>query len=112
MGVRANFSERIAVLYAGKLIEEADTRTIFRYAAHPYTQHLIRSLPKLDDKSDRLSIPGRPTALDNLPTGCCFHPRCPYGMDICRSEVPPWSRSKIITEPPVFFYRATGSLDR
>ena len=88
MGVQANFSERIAVLYAGKLIEEADTRTIFSAPRHPYTQYLIRSLPKLDDKSKRLSIPGRPPALDNLPGGCSFHPRCPYAMDICRSESP------------------------
>jgi peptide/nickel transport system ATP-binding protein len=89
MGVHANFSERVGVMYAGKLVEEADTRTIFRNAVHPYTQHLIRSLPKLDDKSERLSIPGRPPALDNLPDGCCFHPRCPCALDRCRSEVPP-----------------------
>lgn len=88
MGVHANFSERVGVLYAGKLIEEADTRTIFKNPVHPYTQHLIRSLPKLDDKSERLSIPGRPPALDNLPGGCNFHPRCPLAMDICRTEAP------------------------
>lgn len=88
MGVHANFSERIAVLYAGQVIEEADTRTIFNYPRHPYTQHLIRSLPKLDDKSTRLSIPGKPPALDDLPTGCRFHPRCPYVMERCRVETP------------------------
>lgn len=88
MGVHANFSERVAVLYAGKLIEEADTLTIFKNPVHPYTQHLIRSLPKLDDKSERVSIPGRPPALDNLPGGCSFHPRCPFAMEICRTEVP------------------------
>lgn len=89
MGVHANFSERIGVLYAGKLIEEADTHTIFNHPVHPYTQHLIRSLPKLDDKSIRLSIPGKPPALDNLPSGCSFHPRCPYAMEKCKSEIPP-----------------------
>jgi len=88
MGVHANFSERIAVLYAGQVIEEADTRTIFNYPRHPYTQHLIRSLPKLDDKSTRLSIPGKPPALDDLPPGCRFHPRCPYVMERCRVETP------------------------
>jgi peptide/nickel transport system ATP-binding protein len=88
MGVHANFSERIAVLYAGQVIEEADTRTIFNYPRHPYTQHLIRSLPKLDDKSTRLSIPGKPPALDDLPTGCRFHPRCSYVMERCRVETP------------------------
>jgi len=89
MGVHANFSERIGVLYAGKLIEEADTQTIFNHPVHPYTQHLIRSLPKLDDKSTRLSIPGKPPALDNLPGGCSFHPRCPYAMEKCKIETPP-----------------------
>lgn len=88
MGVHANFSERIAVLYAGQVIEEADTRTIFSHPCHPYTQHLIRSLPKLDDKSTRLSIPGKPPALDNLPSGCRFHPRCPYAMERCQTEMP------------------------
>ena len=88
MGVHANFSERIAVLYAGQVIEEADTRTIFNHPSHPYTQHLIQSLPKLDDKSERLSIPGRPPALDRLPEGCRFHPRCPYVMDICKVGMP------------------------
>lgn len=88
MGVHANFSDRIAVLYAGQVIEESDTRSIFKKPCHPYTQHLIRSLPKLDDKSERVSIPGRPPALDNLPSGCRFHPRCPYVMDICRTQVP------------------------
>jgi peptide/nickel transport system ATP-binding protein len=89
MGVHANFSERVAVLYAGKLIEEADTPTIFKRPAHPYTQHLINSLPKLDDKTERVSIPGRPPALDNLPAGCSFHPRCAYAMERCRTEIPP-----------------------
>ena len=88
MGVHANFSDRIAVLYAGQVIEESDARSIFKKPCHPYTQHLIRSLPKLDDKSERVSIPGRPPALDNLPSGCRFHPRCPYVMDICRTQVP------------------------
>lgn len=88
MGVHANFSDRVGVMYAGQLIEEADSRTIFKNPSHPYTQHLIRSLPKLDDKSERLSIPGRPPALDNLPDGCRFHPRCPYAMEICREQTP------------------------
>jgi peptide/nickel transport system ATP-binding protein len=88
MGVHANFSERIAVLYAGQVIEEADTRTIFNHPCHPYTQHLIRSLPKLDAKSTRMSIPGKPPALDKLPPGCRFHPRCPYAREVCRTEMP------------------------
>ena len=88
MGVHANLADRVAVLYAGQLMEEADTATLFAQPRHPYTQHLIRSLPKIDDRAERVSIPGRPPALDNPPSGCRFHPRCPYAMEICKAEVP------------------------
>jgi peptide/nickel transport system ATP-binding protein len=89
MGVQANLADRVAVLYAGRLVEEADTRTIFKNPRHPYTQHLIGSLPTLDEKRDRVSIPGRPPALDNPPEGCRFHPRCPHAMNICKHTAPP-----------------------
>jgi peptide/nickel transport system ATP-binding protein len=88
MGVHANLADRVAVLYAGQLMEEADAETLFARPRHPYTQHLIRSLPKIDDRAERVSIPGRPPALDNPPSGCRFHPRCPHAMEICRAEVP------------------------
>jgi len=88
MGVHANLCDRVAVLYAGQVIEEANTEAIFKDARHPYTQYLIQSLPKMDDKSERVSIPGRPPALDNPPTGCRFHPRCPQAMSICREAMP------------------------
>ena len=89
MGVHANLADRVGVVYAGKLIEEADTQTIFKAPLHPYTQYLIQSLPKVDDKSERVSIPGRPPALDNPPGGCRFHPRCPYAVDTCGDQEPP-----------------------
>jgi peptide/nickel transport system ATP-binding protein len=89
MGVQANLADRLAVLYAGKLVEEADTRTIFKAPRHPYTRHLIGSLPTLGDKVARIGLPGRPPALDDPPSGCRFHPRCPQAMDICRTVVPP-----------------------
>jgi peptide/nickel transport system ATP-binding protein len=89
MGVHANLADRVLVLYAGQVMEEADTTTLFEQPLHPYTQYLIKSLPRLDEASERVSIPGRPPALDNPPTGCRFHPRCPYVMDICRTVVPP-----------------------
>lgn len=89
MGVQANLADRLAVLYAGRLVEEGDTRTIFKQPKHPYTQHLIGSLPTLDEKAVRKSIPGRPPALDAPPTGCRFHPRCPSVMDVCKSTPPP-----------------------
>lgn len=88
MGVHANLADRIAVLYAGKVVEEADTRTILKHSRHPYTQYLIKSLPKLDERAERVSIPGRPPALDNPPRGCRFHPRCPLVMDKCRTIDP------------------------
>ncbi|MBZ0292749.1 MAG: ABC transporter ATP-binding protein [Anaerolineae bacterium] len=83
MGVHANLADRIAVLYAGKLVEEGDTRSILHSPRHPYTQFLIKSLPSLDERSDRVSIPGRPPALDKPPAGCRFHPRCPLAKDVC-----------------------------
>jgi peptide/nickel transport system ATP-binding protein len=88
MGVQANLADRLAILYAGKLVEEGDTRTIFKTPRHPYTQHLIDSLPTLDEKAERKSLAGRPPALDAPPDGCRFHPRCPLAMDICRHTEP------------------------
>lgn len=88
LGVHANLADRVGVLYAGKLVEEADTRTILKEPRHPYTQYLINSLPKLDERAERVSIPGRPPALDNPPSGCRFHPRCPFVMDKCKTDDP------------------------
>ncbi len=88
LGVHANLADRIAVLYAGKVVEEGDTRTILKNPRHPYTQYLIKSLPKLDTRDERVSIPGRPPALDKPPSGCRFHPRCPLAFDRCHTEDP------------------------
>jgi peptide/nickel transport system ATP-binding protein len=88
LGVHAHLTDRVAILYAGQLMEEAPTRALFAQPRHPYTQHLIASLPKIDEKVERVSIPGRPPALDNPPSGCRFHPRCPYAMEVCKAEVP------------------------
>jgi peptide/nickel transport system ATP-binding protein len=88
LGVHANLAERIAVLYAGQIVEEADARTILKTPRHPYTHYLIHSLPDLDERVERESIPGRPPALDNPPTGCRFHPRCPLAMEKCKHVEP------------------------
>jgi peptide/nickel transport system ATP-binding protein len=88
MGVHANLANRVAVLYAGKIVEEADTRTVLKTPRHPYTQYLIKSLPSLDERAERVSIPGSPPALDNPPNGCRFHPRCPFVMERCRTTDP------------------------
>ena len=94
MGVHANLADRIMVLYAGQVVEEAHTDALFNEPLHPYTQYLIRSLPKMEDRAERVSIPGRPPALDTPPSGCRFHPRCPYAMDVCRTHVPAMVESR------------------
>jgi peptide/nickel transport system ATP-binding protein len=88
LGVHAHLAHRVAVLYAGQVVEEADARTLFERPQHPYTKHLIQSLPRVDDKARRVSIPGQPPALDSPPPGCRFHPRCPHAMAICRARQP------------------------
>ena len=92
MGVHANIADRIGIMYAGKIVEEAQTEKIFAAPAHPYTQYLINSLPKFGDKTQRESVPGSPPSLANLPTGCPFHPRCPHVMEICKQQMPGFSR--------------------
>lgn len=88
MGVHANIADRIGIMYAGKIVEEASTEKIFGEPAHPYTQYLINSLPKFGDKTTRESVPGSPPSLSNLPSGCPFHPRCPHVKEICKTEMP------------------------
>lgn len=88
MGVHANVADRIGIMYAGKIVEEGTTEKIFGEPVHPYTQYLINSLPRFGDKTIRESVPGSPPSLIDLPSGCSFHPRCPYVMDICREKVP------------------------
>lgn len=92
MGVHANIADRIGIMYAGKIVEEAPTEQIFSQPVHPYTQFLINSLPKFGDKSVRDSAPGSPPSLAELPTGCPFHPRCPHVKDICREKMPEYSQ--------------------
>jgi oligopeptide/dipeptide ABC transporter ATP-binding protein len=92
MGVVAEVADRVAVMYAGRIIEHAPTDEIFDHPQHPYTEALLGSLPSLDDSLDgeRLeSIPGLPPDLINPPSGCKFHPRCKYRTAICSDRVPP-----------------------
>jgi peptide/nickel transport system ATP-binding protein len=88
MGVQANVADRIGIMYAGKIVEEATTEGIFGDPIHPYTKYLINSLPKFGDKTTRKSVPGSPPSLINLPSGCPFHPRCPDAIDICTKQMP------------------------
>jgi peptide/nickel transport system ATP-binding protein len=80
LGVVAETADEIAVMYAGRIVERAKTDTIFHAPEHPYTWGLLGSIPRLDSPRDEelVPIPGRPPSLITLPTGCSFHPRCPY----------------------------------
>lgn len=88
MGVHAHLATRIGVMYAGRLIEEAETYEIFKNPLHPYTRFLINSLPRFGDRSRKEGTPGSPPSLANLPPGCPFHPRCPIADQICTEMEP------------------------
>jgi oligopeptide/dipeptide ABC transporter ATP-binding protein len=80
----------VLVMYAGRIVESGSVRDIFNHPAHPYTQALLSSVPKLEERVGRLfSIEGQPPALWNLPQGCRFAPRCPYTDERCEKEYPP-----------------------
>jgi peptide/nickel transport system ATP-binding protein len=82
-------ADSIAVMYAGRLIEQADAAALYRAPRHPYTLGLLRSFPALHgDRARMTGIPGSPPDLRTPPPGCPFHPRCGYAMDRCRTEVP------------------------
>lgn len=85
----AEVCEKTAVMYAGKIVEMADTLTIFKDPKHPYAKGLISAFPSIKSAKRRLSsIPGFPPDLLNPPSGCRFHPRCPVAMDVCSREEP------------------------
>jgi oligopeptide/dipeptide ABC transporter ATP-binding protein len=89
LSVIAEMADRVAVMYAGKLVEEADVDTLFTKPMHPYTQGLIGSRPTIEGEQERLQfIPGNvPNPLE-MPGGCPFHPRCPHAMPVCSREMP------------------------
>jgi peptide/nickel transport system ATP-binding protein len=89
MSVHANTADRIGIMYAGRLVEEGPTRTLFATPRHPYTAHLIAALPRIGDTTPKPALEGRPPNLAEPPTGCRFHPRCPLAIDKCTTEVPP-----------------------
>jgi peptide/nickel transport system ATP-binding protein len=89
MAVHANVADRVGIMYAGRLVEEARAEIIFQKPEHPYTRHLINSLPVIGDKSGKSSLEGTPPNLANPPEGCRFHPRCPAARESCKTEVPP-----------------------
>ncbi|MDW6060199.1 ABC transporter ATP-binding protein [Streptomyces sp. FXJ1.4098] len=89
LGVVADVADKIAVMYAGRIVETAPVHELYKRPAHPYTQGLLESIPRLDRKGQELyAIKGLPPNLLNTPTGCAFNPRCPKAQDICRTDVP------------------------
>jgi len=89
MTVHAAIADRIGIVYAGRLVEEGPTIDVFERPQHPYTAHLISSLPRIGDTRKRKALPGKPPNLAEPPSGCRFHPRCPLAIDKCRVENPP-----------------------
>ncbi len=91
LGVIAETADRVAVMYAGRIVEEAGVKTIFKNPVHPYTRGLLQSIPRIDEEQrpGRLSeIPGRVPNLCFLPRGCAFYERCPASIEQCRTEKP------------------------
>jgi oligopeptide/dipeptide ABC transporter ATP-binding protein len=88
LGIVARMCDRMAVMYAGKIVEQGSVRDLFDAPKHPYTRALLGSIAKLGSKEPLFAIPGQPPNLANLPTGCAFHPRCPDAMPRCAIEEP------------------------
>ncbi|WP_432048080.1 ABC transporter ATP-binding protein [Streptomyces asiaticus] len=90
LGVVADVADTIAVMYAGRIVERAPVRDLYRRPAHPYTRGLLDSVPRVDHRGERLyAIKGAPPSPLALPPGCPFHPRCPRAQEVCRVERPP-----------------------
>ncbi len=88
LGIVAKMCDKVAVMYAGKIVEMQSVRGLFYHPKHPYTRALLDSIPKLGTKEPLYGIPGQPPDLADLPTGCSFHPRCQHAVDRCRSQEP------------------------
>ncbi len=89
IAVVARVADRVGVMYAGKIVEVSDVYDIFEDSKHPYSTGLIQAAPSLlSDPENTRSIGGSPPNLLKLPSGCAFHPRCEYAMDICKIAVP------------------------
>ena len=90
LGVVARYADRVAVMYAGRIVETASARDLYKNPQHPYTQGLMESIPRLDDESGKRLVPidGQPPDLAHLPPGCAFAPRCRHVVDRCTKERP------------------------
>ncbi|SFG05013.1 ABC transporter ATP-binding protein [Neptunomonas qingdaonensis] len=94
LGVVSQVTQRMLVMYAGRIIEQGPTKEIINDAQHPYTQGLMNALPQMAIPGQKLNqIKGTMPPLQNIPTGCSFNPRCEYVMDICTKKLPPFTQS-------------------
>ncbi|MFI6082667.1 ABC transporter ATP-binding protein [Streptomyces sp. NPDC051217] len=108
LGVVADVADKIAVMYAGRIVETAPVHDIYKAPAHPYTRGLLDSIPRLDQKGrDLYAIKGLPPNLTRIPPGCAFNPRCPRAQDICRTDVPPLFEVDENRRSACFFWRET-----
>ena len=89
LGIVAKMCDRVAVMYAGRIVEQATVRELWNDPKHPYTRALLGSVPKLGSKEPLYAIAGQPPNLASLPSGCAFHPRCPEAVPRCATEEPP-----------------------
>ncbi|ONI72090.1 dipeptide/oligopeptide/nickel ABC transporter ATP-binding protein [Kribbella sp. ALI-6-A] len=89
LSLLVEFSDRIAIMYGGRIVEEAKSADLYKDSLHPYSEGLLKSFPALRGPRRELSgIPGSPPDLRGMPTGCAFHPRCPHAFDRCSTEIP------------------------
>ncbi|MCP9944717.1 ABC transporter ATP-binding protein [Streptomyces somaliensis] len=108
LGVVADVADRIAVMYAGRIVETAPVHDLYRAPAHPYTRGLLDSVPRLDRKGRELyAIRGLPPSLTAIPSGCPFHPRCPRAREVCRTDVPPLHEVSADRRSACHFWRET-----
>ncbi|OKI69437.1 ABC transporter ATP-binding protein [Streptomyces sp. MJM1172] len=106
LGVVADVADKIAVMYAGRIVESAPVHEIYAAPAHPYTRGLLDSIPRLDQKGQELyAIKGLPPNLLAIPPGCAFNPRCPMARAACRAEVPPLAEVAPDRASACFFWK-------
>jgi len=110
MGLIAQFADTVGVMYAGRLVELGPVAEVIENPHHPYARLLIDSLPTLDGKKELVGIPGLPPALLQLPSGCSFHPRCPFAFARCSSEVPAFSPTSAMRSVACHLYPSPGVL--